>query len=70
MIKKSMRIGEITMKHPKAIPIMLKAGLHCIGCQIAGMETLEQGCLAHGMNEKEIKKLVEEMNKELKKKEK
>ena len=67
MIKKETTLGEITAKYPQAIPLLLKSGLHCIGCHMAAMETLEQGCSAHGMSKKEIEKLVEEINKTLRK---
>ena len=34
---------------------------HCIGCMAASMETLEEGATVHGMNSKDIKKMVEEL---------
>ena len=42
-------------------------GFHCVGCMAASMETLEQGALVHGMDEDQIDKMVEELNKRLKK---
>lgn len=63
MINKDMKIKEITEKAPRSVEIMLKHGLHCIGCPIASQETLEQGCQAHGLDDKTIKKIVEEINK-------
>ena len=43
---------------------------HCIGCMAAGMETLEEGATVHGMELKEIEKLVKDLKKrvEVKKK--
>ena len=39
---------------------------HCVGCLAASMETLEQGALVHGMTDKEIDKMVEDLNKRVK----
>ncbi len=47
----------------KAAEILFKAGLHCVGCPMTAQENLEDGCLAHGMDAKDIDKLVEELNK-------
>ena len=47
----------------KAAEILFKAGLHVIGCPMTAQENLEDGCMAHGMADKDIDKLVEELNK-------
>ncbi len=62
-IKKSMIINKIIQEKPEVVEILFKAGLTCIGCPMAQQETLEQGCKAHEMDDKEIKKLVERLNK-------
>ena len=56
-------LGEIVEKYPKAVPVMLGKGLHCVGCYAASWETVEQGALAHGMAKKDVKKMIDEMNK-------
>jgi hybrid cluster-associated redox disulfide protein len=65
-IKKEMSFSEILQKYPETAPIMLKYGLHCIGCHAAAFETLEQGCTAHGMKEEDIEKMLKEMNQAIK----
>ncbi len=62
-INKKMTFREILMKNPNAAETLLKHGLHCVGCPVAQMETLEMGCKAHGMNAKDIDALVKELNK-------
>jgi hybrid cluster-associated redox disulfide protein len=62
-INKNMMIGDVVQKFPKAVPVMLKYGLHCVGCHVAAHETVEQGASVHGMDEKAIEKMIEEMNK-------
>lgn len=61
-ISKEMTLGEIVRDFPQAVPVMLEKGLHCIGCHVAAFETVEQGAKAHGMADKEIEKMVSEMN--------
>ena len=61
-ITKDMGVNEILMIKPEAADLLLETGMHCLGCPMAQMETLEQGCFAHGMSEEEIKKLVEKLN--------
>ena len=43
--------------------LMASKGLHCLGCHMAALETVEQGCQAHGMSDKEIDDLIREVNK-------
>ena len=62
-INKEMTIGEVVVKFPEAIPIMIKYGLHCVGCHVAAYETVEQGAAAHGMDEEQVNKMLEDMNK-------
>ena len=63
-INKKMMMGEIVENWPKAAVILEeKYGMHCAGCPVARMETLENGALAHGFSQKEIGKLVDELNK-------
>ena len=63
-INKKMSFSEIIQKKPESIEILLGKGMHCIGCGMAGYETLEQGALSHGLDPDEI---VREINGEDKK---
>lgn len=67
-INKDMKISELVQKYPECVEILMEFGLHCIGCHASGEETLEQGFKAHGMDDEEIKKIVEELNKSIWKK--
>lgn len=62
-VDKNITLGEAVQKFPQSAEIMMKYGLHCIGCHVAAWETIEQGATAHGMNDKEIDKMIEEINK-------
>jgi len=59
---KDMNIGEIIERFPQAAEVMLKHGLHCIGCHVNPYETLKMGCGAHGISSKDIDKIVKEIN--------
>ena len=41
-ITKDMTIGEILMKDQNVVPVLLEAGMHCLGCPASQMETLEE----------------------------
>ena len=49
-ISKDMLIGELVQMN-EAIPAMLmRAGMHCLGCPSAQGESLEEACRAHGID--------------------
>ncbi|MFH1500990.1 MAG: DUF1858 domain-containing protein [archaeon] len=62
-ITKKSKFSEILMNKPKAAEILMEKGMHCVGCPMSMQETLEQGCKAHGMTEKEIQRLLDQLNK-------
>jgi len=39
-----------------------KYGLHCLGCSMSAVETLEEGAMGHGMKKGEVEKMVAELN--------
>ena len=65
-ITKDMTIGETITKFPKTAEVLMEKGIHCVGCHVAVSETLEQGLKAHGKDDKEVDKIMEEMNKAVK----
>jgi hydroxylamine reductase len=62
-VTKKTNMNELLMKRPELAELLFSSGMGCIGCPMAQMETIEDGCKAHGMSEKEIEKLIEKMNK-------
>ncbi len=53
-IDKSMLIHEIIEVDPGNAAILMPAGMHCVGCPSAAMESLEEACMVHGMNCDEV----------------
>ncbi|MCX6777816.1 MAG: DUF1858 domain-containing protein [Candidatus Micrarchaeota archaeon] len=49
-IQKDMAIGETIKKYPKTAEVFLSIGMHCVGCPMAGMETIEQAATGHGID--------------------
>lgn len=62
-ITKKTKLSELLGKSEKAAEILFESGMHCLGCGMAAQETLEEGCLAHGMTEKQIEGLIKKLNK-------
>lgn len=53
-VTKSMLIHEIIEIDPGNAAILMAAGMHCVGCPSAAMESLEEACMVHGMNVDEV----------------
>ena len=49
-ISKDMTIAEIIQKDAGIIPILLDAGMHCIGCPSAQGESIEEASFVHGID--------------------
>ncbi len=63
MITKNSTIGEVIDACPAAVDVLLRNGIHCIGCSARQFETIEHGLKVHGFNDKEIEKIVAQLNK-------
>lgn len=49
-ITKDMIIADIIAIDTDLIPILMEAGMHCIGCPSAQGESLEEAAMVHGMD--------------------
>tara|TARA_Y100000310_G_scaffold244886_1_gene249796 strand:- start:2050 stop:2256 length:207 start_codon:yes stop_codon:yes gene_type:complete len=61
-ITRDMTIGEIIQEYPITIPVLLEAGVHCVGCHVAAWEKLEDGLRGHGMSEEKIDEVIKKLN--------
>lgn len=57
-ITKDMTIGQILMTKPEVAPVLMEAGMHCLGCPSAQAESLEEAAMVHGMD---IESLMEKI---------
>ena len=58
-ITKEMTIGEILRVAPEIAPILMQAGMHCLGCPSAQAESLEEAAIVHGLDIDELMKKIE-----------
>jgi hybrid cluster-associated redox disulfide protein len=60
-ITKEMTIGEILQANPKIAPVLLDAGMHCLGCPSAQGESLEEAAMVHGIDIDELMTVIAAM---------
>ena len=46
-ITRDMTIGEILRTKPEVAPVLMEAGMHCLGCPSAQGESLEEAAMVH-----------------------
>lgn len=61
-ITKDTPIAQVASNPDLADILVQEVGLFCVGCPMAQLETIQQGCQAHGLTDKEIKKLLAKLN--------
>ncbi len=49
-ITKDTIIGEIIAIDQGTIPILMGAGMHCVGCPASQAESLAEACMVHGLD--------------------
>ena len=45
-----MTIGELLRLDENIVPILMRAGMHCIGCPSAQGESLAEAAMVHGLD--------------------
>ena len=58
-ISKDMLISEILEVDQRVVPVLLDAGMHCLGCPASRGESIADACAVHGTDADE---LVEKLN--------
>ncbi len=49
-VSKDMLIGQLLQVDPNIAPILMRAGMHCLGCPSSQMESLEEAAMVHGLD--------------------
>ena len=49
-VTSDMTIGELIRMDQNIIPILVRAGMHCIGCPSAQGESLAEAAMVHGID--------------------
>ena len=58
-VTKNMLIGQLLQIDPNIAAILMRAGMHCLGCPSSQMESLEEAAMVHGID---ADLLVEKIN--------
>lgn len=53
-ITKDTTIGDAIQVDAGIIPILMSAGMHCVGCPSAQGETIEEAAMVHGLDVDEL----------------
>ncbi len=57
-----MVVSQLMELYPQTKDILAEYGLHCFSCAFNALETLEEGCLAHGFDERDLENLLQDVN--------
>ena len=49
-ISKDMLIGDLIQMNETIAPMLMRAGMHCLGCPASQAESLEEACMVHGID--------------------
>ncbi|MBR2764362.1 MAG: DUF1858 domain-containing protein [Blautia sp.] len=49
-VTKDMQIGELLTLDRNIAAVLMRAGMHCIGCPASQMESLEEASMVHGLD--------------------
>lgn len=60
-VTREMTIGEILRANPDVAPILMEAGMHCLGCPASQAESLEEAAMVHGMDIDELMERIAEL---------
>ena len=58
-VSKDMLIGQLLKIDANIAPILMRAGMHCLGCPSSQMESLEEAAMVHGLD---VDVLVNQIN--------
>ena len=58
-VSKDMLIGQLLQIYAKIAPILMRSGMHCLGCPSSQMESLEEAAMVHGLD---VDVLVNQIN--------
>ncbi|MDW7650794.1 MAG: DUF1858 domain-containing protein [Bacillota bacterium] len=58
-ITKDMTIADVLRQKPAAAQVLMRHGMHCLGCATASGETIAQAAVVHGID---LDKLLAQLN--------
>ncbi len=61
-IKKDMLIADILELDPQLANVLIQKGMHCVHCEAAAGESLQEAAYVHGMDDAALEELVAQLN--------
>jgi len=62
IVSRDWTVAEIVAQYPQTTEVLSEYGLHCFGCHVSGIESIEEGCRGHGFPEEDIDLLITDIN--------
>lgn len=59
-ITKDITIGELLQLNTGVIPILMSAGMHCLGCPASQAESIGEAAYVHGLDADELVNQINE----------
>jgi hybrid cluster-associated redox disulfide protein len=59
-ITRDTTLAQAITNFPSTEKILIQYGLHCVGCEVASFETIEDAASTHGL--KDLNKLLDDLN--------
>lgn len=59
MVTKDITIGELLREVPDVAPVLMSAGMHCLGCPASQAESIGDAAMVHGLD---VDQLLSEIN--------
>lgn len=59
-ITKGMKIYDAIKRFPETERTFIKYGLHCVGCEVSTIETIEEAAATHGI--RDLETLMSDLN--------
>jgi hybrid cluster-associated redox disulfide protein len=61
-INKDMNIWQVLLEYPGLEEVFADYGLHCAGCALSSLDTIEEGSKIHGLSDEDVSEMVERLN--------
>jgi iron-sulfur cluster assembly protein len=61
LVSRDMRIGALIEAYPHLVRVLSEAGVHCVGCGVSSIESIEDGLRHHGHSEERIDEILEKL---------
>lgn len=61
LITREMRIGTLIEAYPHLVRVLNENGIHCVGCGVSNIESIEDGLRHHGHSDERIDAIIAQL---------